>query len=81
MLNACKKEGVPRAERLKRLASLRGVYVPGFYHDEYNADGTLKSLEPTDPCAPPRVLRSILTDFENAYAPTRPPGALYPARV
>ena len=48
VLNACKKEGVPRAERLKRLASLRGVYVPGLYHDEYNADGTLKSLEPTD---------------------------------
>lgn len=57
VLNACKKEGVPRAERLKRLASLRGVYVPGLYHDEYNADGTLKSLEPMDPCAPPRVLR------------------------
>lgn len=73
VLNACKKEGVPRAERLKRLASLRGVYVPGLYHDEYNADGTLKSLEPTDPCAPLRVLRSILTDFENAYVPTRPP--------
>ena len=73
VLNACKKEGVPRAERLRRLAALRGVYVPGLYHDEYNADGTLKSLEPVDPCAPPRVLRSILTDFENAYVPTCPP--------
>ena len=73
VLNTCKKEGVPRPERLRRLAALRGVYVPGLYHDEYNADGTLKSLEPVDPCAPPRVLRSILTNFENAYAPTRPP--------
>ena len=73
LLNACKKAGVPRSERLRRLAGLRGVYVPSLYRDQYNQDGTLKSLEPVDPCAPPRVRRSILTDFEHAYVPTHPP--------
>ena len=73
LLNACKKAGVPRSERLRRLAGLRGVYVPSLYRDQYNQDGTLKSLKPVDPCAPPRVRRSILTDFEHAYVPTHPP--------
>ena len=33
-------------ELLRELAGLRGVYVPGFYHCEYNADGTLASITP-----------------------------------
>ena len=75
MIRACKREGVPRAECLKRLAGLGGVYVPSLYHDEYHPDGTLRSLEPIHPAAPKRVRKSIVTDFENAYAPTHPPVA------
>ncbi|MCI6377335.1 MAG: TIGR03960 family B12-binding radical SAM protein [Clostridiales bacterium] len=73
VINDCRKNHVPRKECLRRLAGLRGVYVPSLYHDEYNEDGTLKSLEPIDGCAPKSVLKCIVTDFENAYASTHPP--------
>ena len=46
IIKDCRKNGVSRRETLKKLAALRGVYVPCFYQDEYNEDGTLKSLKP-----------------------------------
>ena len=41
--------------------------------DEYNEDGTLKSLLPVEEGVPERVLKCIVTDFENAYPPVKPP--------
>ncbi len=73
IVRQCRKEGVSRRECLKRLAALRGVYVPCFYQDEYNEDGTLKQLKPTETDVPERVFKCIVTDFENAYVPTHPP--------
>mgnify|MGYP002585938395 CR=1 FL=1 len=73
VLNDCKKNGVPRRERLRRLAAIEGVYVPSLYRDEYNLDGTLKSLTPIDSCAPSRVRKRIVRDLDAAYAPVHPP--------
>ncbi|MBP3644944.1 MAG: TIGR03960 family B12-binding radical SAM protein [Clostridia bacterium] len=73
IINDCRKRGISRRDCLKRLAGLRGVYVPCFYRDEYNADGTLKRIRPTEEGVPERVLKCIITDFENAYVPTKPP--------
>jgi len=73
LVKECRKDGVSRRECLRRLAGLRGVYVPCFYQDEYNEDGTLKSLSPIEEGIPERVLKCIVTDFENAYVPTHPP--------
>lgn len=73
VINECKKNNIPRKECLRRLAKLRGVYVPSLYKDEYNQDGTLKSIEPIDDAAPKSVLKCIITDMDNAYVPTDPP--------
>lgn len=73
VIRDCRRAGVSRRECLRRLARLRGVYVPCFYQDTYNPDGTLQSLVPTEPGVPVRVLKSIVTDFENAYAAVKPP--------
>ena len=73
IVNDCRRNGISRRECLKRLAGLRGVYVPCFYQDEYNADGTLRSIRPIEEGVPERVLKCIITDFENAYVPTHPP--------
>ncbi|MBQ7868063.1 MAG: TIGR03960 family B12-binding radical SAM protein [Clostridia bacterium] len=73
IIRDCRKNGISRRECLKKLASLRGVYVPSLYHDEYNEDGTLKSITPVEDNIPQRVLKCIVTDFENAYVPTHPP--------
>ena len=73
IIRDCRKNGLSRRECLRRLADLRGVYVPSLYHDEYNEDGTLKSIVPTEEGVPERVLKCIVTDFENAYVPVKPP--------
>ncbi len=73
LIRECKKNKVSRAETLRRLAGLEGVYVPSLYRDEYNPDGTLKSLRPVDGSAPERVRKRILPDMDAAYAPTHPP--------
>lgn len=73
IIRECRKNGVSRRECLKKLASLRGVYVPSLYRDEYNENGTLKSITPIEDNVPQRVLKCIVTDFENAYVPTHPP--------
>lgn len=73
IIRDCRRNGVSRKDCLRKLAGLRGVYVPSLYHDEYNEDGTLKSLLPTEEGIPERVLKCIVTDFENAYAPVKPP--------
>jgi len=39
----------PRAERLRALAQVEGVYVPSLYAPRYDADGHLLAVEPLDP--------------------------------
>ncbi len=72
-LNRSKKERLPRAERLRRLAVIPGVYVPALYHAEYNEDGTLKSFAPAEPAAPTVVQKRYVTDLNAAYYPETMP--------
>ena len=65
--------GLPRAEILKKLAGLEGVYVPSLYRDEYNEDGTFKALVPLCPEAPATIRKCLVTDFENALIPCETP--------
>ena len=52
-----------KAALLRRLACISGVYVPGLYQAEYEADGTLKSITPTAPEASPTVRRRIVPEL------------------
>jgi radical SAM superfamily enzyme YgiQ (UPF0313 family) len=58
----------PHADRLEMLRDISrnvpGVYVPAFYADTYNDDGTLKSLTPVE-AVPDRVRRVYTPDLEN----------------
>lgn len=72
-IRQCKKACLSRHDTLRKLAKIKGVYVPAFYVDEYNEDGTLKSLTPIEEGIPARVLRAFVTDFENAYVPIKTP--------
>ncbi len=72
-LNDYKKRNLPRAERLKKLASIEGVYVPALYRAEYHEDGTLKAFTPTDPAAPATVKKRFVADLNaTAYPETIP---------
>jgi len=73
LLRDCKRKNLPRAERLRKLAQIEGVYVPSLYEARYNADGTIAGFTPTDAAAPATVRKRFVDDLENAFYPTAPP--------
>ena len=64
-----KRSGAPRIECLKKLAGLRGVYVPALYDVTYHEDGTIASFTRNCPEAPEKVLKCIVTDLDSAFYP------------
>ena len=66
-------EGASRMTILKRLAKVRGVYVPALYDVAYNEDGTIASMKPNCEEAPEKVLKAIITDMDSAYFPKEIP--------
>ena len=59
-LREWKRSGTPRAERLRELLAMPGVYVPSFYEARYDADGHFAALEPLVADAPKAVKRRIV---------------------
>jgi radical SAM family uncharacterized protein len=64
----------PRYDLWRRLAQVRGVYVPQLYDVAYHEDGTVAAVTPNDAAAPPRVIKRIVpvlpppvTDFIVPY--------------
>jgi radical SAM superfamily enzyme YgiQ (UPF0313 family) len=49
-----------KQEFLRQAAKIPGIYVPSFYKVEYEADGRLKSFEPTVPEAGKKIQRRIV---------------------
>jgi radical SAM family uncharacterized protein len=65
-----KKSGkTSKKDYLRAIARLDGIYVPSFYDVEYNEDNTIKSITPNDESAKPKVKKTIMCDFDKAYAP------------
>ncbi|MDR1942295.1 MAG: TIGR03960 family B12-binding radical SAM protein [Endomicrobium sp.] len=59
-----------RADLLKELSKIDGVYVPSLYKVEYNDDNTVKSVLPFDPDVKKTVTKRTL-NLENAYFPSK----------
>lgn len=68
LLKECKKKGATKQEFLLKAKDITGVYVPSFYKDSYNADGTLKELIPING-APEKVKKSVVSDMNKCYYP------------
>lgn len=63
--------GVSREALLLQLAKIPGVYVPRFYQDSYNEDGTLAAVKPVRDDVPEVVQKSNF-DVRDDYGCTRP---------
>ena len=68
LLKVCKEKGLSKPEFLLKAKDIQGVYVPSFYVDEYNEDGTLKSLTPKNG-APEKVKKAVVSDLDKCYYP------------
>lgn len=63
--------GRTREEYLETIAKIEGIYVPSFYDVEYNDDNTIKSFEPNRDCAPKKVKKRIILNFDDTYIPEK----------
>ena len=58
-----KAAGKARAELLKALTLIEGVYVPSFYETEYEADGTLSAINNIEETAPLPITKRIVPEL------------------
>ena len=65
-----KKKGAAKKEFLLAASKIEGVYVPSLYKDEYNTDGTLKSLTP-ESGVNAKVKKRIIKDLDKSYYPEK----------
>lgn len=70
LLNVCKKNGESKTDFLKKAKEIQGVYVPSFYEDSYNEDGTLKELKPLYG-APEKVKKAVVSDMDKCFYPDK----------
>lgn len=70
LLKECKQNGATKQDFLLKAKDIAGIYVPSFYKDEYNEDGTLKSLTPTND-APAKVKKTVIADMNTVYYPDK----------
>ena len=68
LLKECKHAGKSKQYFLSKAKDIRGVYVPSFYVDSYNNDGTLKELKPING-APEKVKKAVVSDMNSVYYP------------
>lgn len=68
LLRECKKSGASKQEFLLKAMNVRGVYVPSFYKDSYNPDGTLKELLALNG-APQKIKKSVVADMNKCFYP------------
>ena len=63
VFRTAKANGFTHEQLLRQMATIPGIYIPRFYKDEYNTDGTLKNLMPLVPEASPTIERRIVTEL------------------
>jgi len=72
LLRSAKGAGWSRAETLRALAGIDGVYVPALYTPEYDGADRLVATRPVDPSIPPRVTKALITDLDARPYPRAP---------
>ena len=63
-------KGAPKEELFHQVATIPGIYVPGLYQVEYQADGVLKRITPAVAQAKPSIQRRIVSKLPPP--PTKP---------
>ena len=70
LYDRAKAEGWSKDQFLLEVSKIPGVYVPSFYEHQYNEDGTLAAIVPSNG-APTKITKRIIEDLDNAYWPTK----------
>lgn len=70
LYDKAKAEDWSKAQFLREVSKIPGVYVPSFYRHEYHEDGTLAAIIPLEG-APERIQKRIIEDLDHAYFPVK----------
>jgi len=70
LYDRAKAENWSKAQFLRAVAQIPGMYVPAFYTHVYKEDGTLREIIPEDG-VPKVVTKRIVQELDKAYFPTR----------
>jgi radical SAM superfamily enzyme YgiQ (UPF0313 family) len=71
--------GAPRAERLRQLARVPGVYVPSLYAPRYGSGGELLGVEPIEPGIPATVAKQTWRGNTLSHSAVITPEAAWPS--
>ena len=66
-----KKEGRTREAFLEALLDIEGIYVPCFYEEIYNEDGTLKEKKALHPKAKEKIRKVVIEDVDQVFYPDK----------
>jgi len=66
-----KSKEMTKAEYLKAIAKIEGIYVPSFYSVSYNEDGTIAEFGPISEEYPKKIKKRIIEDMNTAYYPEK----------
>lgn len=64
-------KGKSKAEYLKEVCKIEGIYVPSLYNVTYNEDGTINNYEPLYDYVPKKVKKRIVKDFNEIQYPDK----------
>lgn len=64
-------KGKGKKQYLRRIASVKGVYVPSLYETTYNEDGTINEFKPLFQDVPEKVQKRIIKDLNAAPYPDK----------
>ena len=70
LYDKAKAEQWSKAQFLREVSKIEGVYVPSLYEHRYGEDGKLEEIVPLD-SAPRSVTKRIIKDLDKAYYPTQ----------
>ena len=68
---AWKKRGGTRAEFLREVVKVGGVYVPSFYDVSYHADGKVAAITPIAEWVPKTVRKRVIENLDKVYYPDK----------
>ncbi len=66
-----KASGGSKKDFLAQLLEVEGLYIPAFYEESYNTDGTLKAKTPLHPLAKERIRKVIVKNMDDVFYPEK----------
>lgn len=66
-----KNEGRSREAFLEAMLDIEGIYVPKYYEETYNEDGTIKAKKTLHPKAKERIKKVVIEDMDNVFYPDK----------